>query len=471
MHILTRMLRGGVLASACGLVLLTGASANPADQLQVKTPALRQFQPASVRAAPDLACHLHAPDQPPATGVSLLTDSDGYVRFHALKADQGARPEMLTCTDGAGKASTYPVDLSAAAVFQARPLDLANEPGIDRPPLSGDPSRMSQAELAQQGYGLRPAANDPAYPAWLEAARRAGRMLMRKSTEKRMHAVTVRAAPAWIGSVMTGSAPYTSITASFVVPTALPGAYGTTTTEASLWPGLGGFGTGSGLIQAGITLQTTATTAAYGSWREYCCGDGDSNGYGGAFVPAPGDKIFAQAWYCDSNGAVSLTGGFGCSYLLDFRSGAVFSCTKPRGTPGSMPCWSVAALPLCSVNPTAANCMTLGGAAEFILENQSGQLSPPTDQFPPFQPAIVVSGSATGANGSVTVANDPAVTLLIDYPHAAPHVTVALNNGSTSFTTDAFVPFFKVLSGTQLPLQAQNAPVAAILSATLIPLH
>jgi hypothetical protein len=60
---------------------------------------------------------------------------------------------------------------------------------------------------------------------------------------------------------------------------------------------------------------------------------------------------------------VNLNGGFGCSYLYDFQSGAVFSCTTPRGSGSNPPCWSVQALPLCSVSPITPNCMTLGKAA------------------------------------------------------------------------------------------------------------
>ena len=160
-------------------------------------------------------------------------------------------------------------------------------------------------------------------------------MLFAKKPDKHVHTVTTTTAAPWVGSVLTGSAPYTWITTNFRVPTLYPGADGTTSTVSSIWPGLGGFGTGSGLIQAGVSLQTTPTTGSYSTWREYCCGNVDSNGYGGAFTPQAGDDILAQAWYCDASGQPSLNGGFGCSYVYDYKSGAVFSCTQPRGTPAA----------------------------------------------------------------------------------------------------------------------------------------
>jgi hypothetical protein len=398
------------------------------------------FSPASVKAAPNLRCTLHAARNP-SQAIPVFTDADGYARFHAVRPSTGhaAEPLTLSCTDPAGRAASYPVDLAASGTFADRPLDLASEPGIDRPALAGDPMRRTQAELSRAGYGLRPdpAAGPALYAAWLDAAKRPGRILFSKRPDKHRHGVTTQSAPFWIGSVLTGSAPYESITSTFTVPTAIPGAFGTSATEASVWPGLGGFGTGSGLIQAGVTIATTPTTASYSTWREYCCGDGDSNGYGGAFTPSPGDKILAQAWYCDANGQANVNGGFGCSYLYDFHSGAVFSCTSPKGSPGNAPCWSVRALPACSPTPTP-NCMTFGPAAEFILENQSPQLTPPTDQFPPFTPAIDATYIAASASGKVTtVSNDPSVFLLTDWQHNPPPVFVALQGGDTVINVGA----------------------------------
>jgi Peptidase A4 family. len=401
----------------------------------------KRFLPASVKAAPNLNCKLHSAGREPGSGITVYTDADGYARFHAVRGGKG-QTELLTCTDEAGHTSSYHVDLSSAATFADRPRDLAKELGTDRPPLRGDPSSYTQGQLAQMGYGLRPDRHSPAYASWLAAATKPGRILYTKRLSDLHHTVTPVTGGSWIGSVMTGAAPYDTIITTFQVPTAIPGAEGTTVTAATIWPGLGGFNTGSGLIQAGVVIQTTSTTASYATWREYCCGDPDSNGYAGAFVPSPGDKILAEAWYCDANGQVNLNGGFGCSYLYDFQSGAVFSCTTPRGNGSNPPCWSVKALPLCSVSPTAPNCMTLGASAEVIVENESGQMSPPTDQFPGFTPPLAMGGLANSVSKKgVTVSNDPAVFLLRDYPHGPPHVLVSLGLlGDTVFDEHPFLP-------------------------------
>ena len=437
----SRLLFVRVFAICSALAVPLYAHAQESTRVNRSAETAKRYVPASVKAAPDLQCKLHAQGSTPASGLTVFTDGDGYARFHAIRASPASWPQMLTCIDEAGRTSSYLVDLASDETFADRQANIANERGIDRPALTGDPLSYTQAQLSQNGYGLRPnpAADPAAYASWREAATKPGRMLYAKRPDKHTHThtVTSSAAPPWIGAVMTGSAPYKSITATFQVPTAISGAEGTTSTLASFWPGLGGFNSGSGLIQAGVTLQTTPTAASYTTWREYCCGDGDSNGYGGAFVPSPGDKILAQAWYCDANGQEDIGGGFGCSYLYDYQSGAVFSCTTPKGSPNNQPCWSVKALTLCSVNPTAPNCMTLGTSAEFILENQSGQLSPPTDQFPKFTPTVAMSGAAVTSTGVSAVDTDPTVTLLTDYAHGPPCMLVALAGiGTTSFTAN-----------------------------------
>jgi hypothetical protein len=384
------------------------------------------YSPAAIHALPELQCTLYPTGEAPSVGVPVFTDGDGYARFYAVRpASTYAVTELtLDCKDSAGRASSYAVDLTAAATFTPHPLDLANEPGRDRPALAGDPLAYTQAQLISAGYGLRPdPASDPAaYARWLAAASKPARLLEAKRPDLHSHGVTSTTANPWSGSVLIGSPDYVSTEATFNVPTGVPGGDHTTATEISIWNGLGGFGTGSGLIQGGVSIHTTPTVASYGSWREYCCGDPDSNGYGGAFTPKPKDEIYSQEWYCDAHGNPNLTGGYGCTYLLNETTGALLDCTSATGSP----CWSVKALPLCSVSPVT-NCMTVGRAAEFIIENQSPQVSSTSTAFTDFSPKVTMAGTATTTAGaSKSVSTDPEVEVLNDFTNTTTHILVSL---------------------------------------------
>ncbi len=95
-------------------------------------------------------------------------------------------------------------------------------------------------------------------------------MLEAKHPDLHSHTVSSEETPWWVGSVLTGAPNYLFTEAVMNVPTALPGGDQTTTTEIAIWNGLGGLGTGSGLIQGGVNLCTTPSAAAYGTWRKVC---------------------------------------------------------------------------------------------------------------------------------------------------------------------------------------------------------
>jgi hypothetical protein len=412
----------------------------------------RTFTPASTRALPGLQCKLY-PDGNPSAAITVFTDDDGYARFHAVRAAAGDRVQRLTmdCTDSTGSPSRYYVDLTADDTFAPRPINLANERGTDRPALTDDPLSYSQAELIQAGYGLRPDPKDAAaYSRWLAAAKARGRTLEIKRASNRSWGVEATTASPWTGSVLTGDPNYISIEGTFNVPKAIPGGDGTTNTHIAIWNGLGGYGTGSGLIQGGAQLDTSGSVATYLTFREYCCGDKYSNGYGGAFVPNPGDQIYSQEWYCDSKGNLDLKGGYGCTFLHDTTTGAILNCTVAGGSP----CWSVPAYPLCSVSPKTPNCMTIGRAAESIIELQG-------PAFTDFGPKVTMTGSAysskTGSY-SQTISTDPQVSLLWDFTKAATHIAVTLGaTNQTYFSIEPGVPSYPLYC--QGPLVTSSAPV------------
>ena len=446
------------LAAGICLAMLT---ASAQDKLKAPIPVhpipsapKKSYTPASVLALPDLQCKVYPTGGNASAGISVATNDDGYARFHAVRASAGDKVKQLTmdCTDSAGKFSVYTVDLTSEETFAARPLNIANERGVDRPALKGDPLSYTQEELLTGGYGIRPDPKDnpAAYARWLATASVHGRMLAAKGPSRPKaksafappsgisnlapkgvggpHADnTVISSPGnlWTGSILTGSPNYTWTEAVFNVPTPIPGGDETAGTWVSIWNGLGGNGS-YGLIQGGIFIQTSATAASYTSFREYCCGDGASNSYTGNFAPNPGDKIYTQEWYCDASGNINLNGGYGCSFIVDLRNNVFLSCTSATGSP----CPSVPALTLCSVNPAAPNCMVLGQSAEFVLENDSPQLTPPTTAFPDLADVLEIDGSAlSSATGTLlTITDDPRVVLNTDFTDNGSNLNVWLGN-------------------------------------------
>jgi hypothetical protein len=364
----------------------------------------------------------------PSAGLTVFTDDDGYARFHAVRVAAGEKVQRLTldCKDSDGKPSVYSVDLTSDDTFAPRPVNLANERGIDRPALAGDPLSYTQSALIQAGYGLRPdpEKNAAAYSRWLAAASVPGRFLDAKRPSSHSHTVTTEPGGSWAGSVLGGAPSYISIEGNFNVPNAVP--YGDETTdgtEMSIWNGLGGWNTGSGLIQAGVNVETNGLAAAYGSWREFCCGPGgDSNGYGGAFTPNPGDTIYDQNWYCDSEGNLNIDGGYGCNYIQDLTTGAALSCTSPSGSP----CWSA----------KVHSGMTLGVDAEFIIENQTVQCCKPATQYTDFTPEVTMTGSAyssTTGGYTQTISTDSEVDLLTASTNSTSHMNVSLGKTDQTY--------------------------------------
>ncbi|MDR3553983.1 MAG: hypothetical protein P4L55_04455 [Syntrophobacteraceae bacterium] len=446
-HLLSLLLLAGALTLCLGALC-------PASVGAQSTAPKVSFVPASVLALPGLHCKIYPTGSDPSSGLEVYTDDDGYARFLALRAGKGNEVQQLTlaCTDSSGKAYSYSVDLTSEETFASRQINIATERGKDRPALKGDPLGYTKSQLIQAGYGLRP---DPvtepaAYARWLSAASKQGRMLAAKRPEGHSHGVYYTEAPWWVGSALVGQPQYVATEALFNVPKAIPGGDGTSATEIALWNGLGGFGTGSGLIQGGVGLRTTPTVATYYSWREYCCGNPDSNGYGGAFIPNPGDTIYSEEWYCDSKGNVSINGGYGCTFLEDLNTGAILNCTQSNGSP----CWSVKALPLCTNSPTTPNCETRGKAAEFIIEDQTPQVTTSSVAFTDFSPAVTMWGSAfSAATGlfSQTISTDSNVNVLKDFTDSSTHITVAIGSGdqtifSTSPSAGASAPAIAVRS-------------------------
>jgi hypothetical protein len=472
----------------------------------VPTAPKRSYIPASVYAQPDLECKLYPAGSSSSQGLTVFTDDDGYARFYAVRAaDSDATQQLaLDCTDDTETSHSYSVDLTSDDTFASRPLNIAAERGVDRPALAGDPLSYTQAQLIQGHYGPRPDPTDPTYAVWLAAASKPARMLASKrhgpaQLERRMPAATQPASasqadastgavvdanqvvrpevvvqstiPWWVGATLSGAPKYAGSSAVFKVPTAISGGDETIGgTQMAIWIGVNG----DGLIQGGVGMTTSVWGLAANYWifREYCCGDGDSNGYSGAFTPNAGDSILTFEYYCDSQGNVNVAGGYGCTFIQDVTRGLVLDCTVADGSP----CWSVKALPAWT---------SLGTDADFIMEDQTPQLYsgwnptthytpgqiavdktypyvclvantnqepvnhttswalyPSLNAFTDFAPQVTMTGNAYSTKTgqySQTVNNDPVVTVVDDSSNSTSHVSVSLGNaGQIDFTSSQF---------------------------------
>jgi hypothetical protein len=380
------------------------------------------FAAASVRALPNAHCLLHPEESTDEkASIPVVADYDGYARFYAPRAGTSDKVQALSldCVDGGGKSQTFRADLTADATFAARPVDLSQAPGVDRPALTDDPSTLSQQEMLQRGYGLRPEGgpDTTSYRQWLAAAKKHARMLKAWSTPapssdskftRRLPSagINTTTAPNWTGMGMNGAPPYNSITAQFNVPTALPQADGTGTTGISIWDGVTG-SVGSTLIQTGTFVNTSPSGASYLVFREYCCGDGVSNNYSGAFNPAPGDEIFVQSWFCDKQGNPSETVGYGCTFLHDLKSNAILNCVKATD-------------PTCPSVPPLSSFGGYGNEADFIIELE---VQP---AFTPFTPAVTMTGDAysNSAKKNETIGTDPNENLYVDFTNSVTTIGV-----------------------------------------------
>ena len=408
------------------------AAAQPALAQQSAATAKGEYTPASVVVAPGASCAIHPEgSKDAALTIPVPVGYDGVARFHAVRPTSAEAVTRLSldCTLPSGAAKTYPVDLQSGETFAPRPTDLGHAPGMDRPALTGDPRSYSQEELLREGYGLRP---DPergaaAYADWLAAATRPGRLLQVARPEVEapasegagLHPMTTSEgwASPWTGAVLTGAPTYIEAEATFVVPALVPGGDGTTNTQAAIWTGLGGYGTGGGLIQGGVTAYTTSTVASFSSFAEYCCGS-PINPPTNLFDPSPGDTIFVQEWYCDQYGSQNADpnngGGYGCSFIQDTTTGAVVACVNAEST-------------LCPSVPPMSG-WVLGESADFVMELQDYAA------FPVVSGQLSMSGEAeTSSHVWNTISSDPSVTVLEDFTayDNADHVAVSLSSPNT----------------------------------------
>jgi hypothetical protein len=394
-------------------------------------------------------------------------DADGIARFHAVRPTSRSSVSRLTldCSTPNGEARSYPIDLRSEATFAPHPFDphRANLP--PRAALEGDPLSFTQAELLDRGYGLRPdpTQNAAAYGRWLATARRPAYKLVSgrrptvappapsagTGTRHVENSINYTTEQWWTGSKLTGSFSqgpdaahsqiYSWAEASFTIPSATIGAYGTVGTRDSFWVGMGESATQ--LVQVEVNMQTDSTTAAYSISSQFfpALVPNPVASTRGEFTPQAGDNIYFEVWYCDANGNENTSGGYACTYMTAARGSTTLTWECDKANPANNGC---ASCPLNSADTYSGN---VGTTAEFVLEEQNGQgyglggLSSapyPDGPWPAFTAPVTMTGSAhvvLGDNTNVqwtTVETDPSVSVLTDFfPATNPnHLTVSIGS-------------------------------------------
>jgi hypothetical protein len=427
-----------------------------------------QYEQASVEVPAGATCLLHpAGNADPRQSIPVYSDEDGVARFHAVRPTGPNSVEQLEldCTQSDGSSKTYSVDLRLESTFAPRPFDPSRTDLKVRPALSGDPLSYTQEQLIQAGYGLRPdpIRNWEGYQRWLAAAsvetyklRRDPRVSLTNSLSRRRPEpeaagpdttpeidATVYTNPSsgWVGAVLSGSYQknatpdlaysYIENEATFDIPTITPGGHGTGTTATTIWNGL------DNVFQAIVDVNTTATAASFGIHHQ-CFGSAahtgaDTDNAGTRFTPNPGDKIYAQEWYCDAKGNLNLSGGHACTLMQDITQGVSWQCDQASSS--DCPSYTLKAGD------------NLGFWADFIIENDTSQVVPGSHEWPDFSPvtmlgsALVVQGTGVSGDGAwVTTSTDPTVTVWTDNTTSTGRLAVTLPVGGVKWEESYTAP-------------------------------
>ena len=477
----------------------TSPSAPASTHATTARPEASAYEPASIVLPVGSDCWLRPPGETrPEKSLAVHADPDGVARFYAVRATQPDAVQSLSldCTDLAGQARSYAVDLRSDETFAPRPFDPARAHLAVRPPLAGDPLTYAVGDLIRMGYGLRPdpVASPEAYADWLTAARTATyaqrepvapRPLAARSGTPE-HLVTgasphANAGPTqqgsycsgggdggppgcyWTGVELSGSylpaasppRAYVADHGTFTIPPLTAGGLGTGNTTMSIWTGL------DNVFQTIVFAGVTSGAAGYGTGVEVqldqlngvknkthdISPNTPSNANGAKGVTAPfsvgaGDRVLLQEWYCDSAGNPNLSGGFACTFAQDVSqpSYPVWNCSQAQSSTCSST-WSL---------QTAGT----GTSAEYIVENDAPQ-NGNTYEWPDFighpitvtgAAALVVSGSGAGSSlsqtgGWVTLATDPGVAIDQDWaptvlPDGTGHVVVSLSGSNVVWTEE-----------------------------------
>jgi len=344
----------------------TRLAAPQLNTVSLSAPAATSAQ-VSLVTSPNADCSLHPEGvTDPAQKLIVYADDDGVVTFLAATGPAVTRRLSLDCQQTDGNTITYSIDLGLVSTFQ--PTNLPSPKNI-RPALTGDPTSYAQGDLIRAGYGVRP---DPVrapslYAAWLDSAAKPAKRLVERP--RRYGPPNDIGNSIWGGPALTATtAPYVIVAANFSAPSAI--SFGNT--QGSIWGGLGGAGNflGNGdntIIQCGIEFDSVQFAVTTYAWKEYfanntvACQGGSS-----CLVPLryqANDSIRSESWVCDNQGNATMSGQFGCFWLVNASSNPtqVLSCVLPND-------------PNCASIPQPAGTSYMGLTANYIIEKHPAAL-------------------------------------------------------------------------------------------------
>ena len=216
-------------------------------------------QEITIASLPDSICKLV--DDETGDSISASADDEGLVHLWATRA-RASKAFTLNCEEpngfGAKRHENYRFDLADAQTFgPAVPRAVSKRRRIV--PALTNPTAISQRDLTAAGYPPRPAAESAHYERWLALVSSPFVSIDANtiSTDRFFGPAIPASDPVWGGVALinTLGTKYTQATGYIGIPTFFQ--QGTSTSQAALWVGLGGWNGDPSIIQLGVLATST----------------------------------------------------------------------------------------------------------------------------------------------------------------------------------------------------------------------
>jgi hypothetical protein len=281
-------------------------------------------------------CRVHPTGQASPT-TQLPADDLGVIRFYEPPAETWGVDLTLDCVGRNGATESIQVNLQASATYQIPPVEAVKPAPKLRRAFPGNIETAKANDFIALGFPPPPPKTSGAYKVW--------------KTIVTTDAMVPHDEPTGIfdsfnnvpeGSYNYGGEElhqanivYNEVFTYLTVPSVTNNGI---LTNTSMWAGLGGDvtqGENNYLIQAGVELDSTGTSASYYAWTEAYPSAAVKLMPPAAFPVFPGDEIFVECWPSDSSGNMTVTGKYASFWL----SNQTHNWGFPRYgyNPGSVP--------------------------------------------------------------------------------------------------------------------------------------